>query len=52
MQRVRGEFTKLHTVGHDKKAPDGNNKRNKIVKKVCQATHLTVDVKQKLMALH
>ena len=26
--------------------------RNKIVKKICQATHLTVDVKQKLMALH
>ena len=26
--------------------------KNKIVKKICQATHLTVDVKQKLMAIH
>jgi len=26
--------------------------KNKIVKKICQATHLTVDMKQKLMAIH
>ena len=26
--------------------------KNKIVKKICQVTHLTVDVKQKLMAIH
>ena len=36
----------LKFIEHDEKI------RNKIVKKVCQATHLTVDVKQKLMALH
>jgi hypothetical protein len=36
----------LKFIEHDEKI------RNKIVKKICQATHLTVDVKQKLMALH